>query len=109
MFQTLLKFDISYANFFSNNNKIKDDEKPSYKLCVAQSLIRVAFSKEKKKFYQEKGNFYEYDLLKRIIDKDMYERIMYIGFVPIELSSDVARMLKNGVLVDDKDAKALRR
>ena len=73
MFQILLKFDISYNNFFSNNNKIKDDDKPAYKLSVAQSLIRVAFSKEKKKFYKEKGNFYEYDLLKRIIDKDMEE------------------------------------
>ena len=73
MFQTLLQFDISYSNFFANNNKIKDDEKPSYKLCIAQSLIRVAFSKEKKKFYKEKVDFYEYDLLKRIIDKDMEE------------------------------------
>lgn len=43
------------------------------------------------------------------IDKDVYERILYIGFVPIELSSDVARILKNGVLVNDKDSKALRR
>ena len=25
MFQTLLKFDISYTHFFSNNNKIKDE------------------------------------------------------------------------------------
>ena len=50
MFQILLKFDISYNNFFSNNNKIKDDDKPAYKLSVAQSLIRVAFSKEKKRF-----------------------------------------------------------
>ena len=73
MFETLLKFDISYTNFFSNNNKIKDEDKPSYKLCVSQSLIRVAFSKEKKRFYQEKVKFYEYDLLKRIIDKDMEE------------------------------------
>ena len=73
MFQILLKFDISYNNFFSNNNKIKDDDKPAYKLSVAQSLIRVAFSKEKKRFYQEKVKFYEYDLLKRIIDKDMEE------------------------------------
>ena len=73
MFQTLLQFDISYSNFFANNNKIKDDERPSYKLCIAQSLIRVAFSKEKKKFYKEKVDFYEYELLKRIIDKDMEE------------------------------------
>ena len=110
MFQTLLKFDISYANFFSNNNKIKDDEKPSYKLCVAQSLIRVAFSKEKKKFYQEKGNFYEYDLLKRIIDKDMYETREKFGdeyktlFRKEDLCDDVIKYMffifGNSMLID---------
>ena len=110
MFQTLLKFDISYANFFTNNNKIKDDEKPSYKLCVAQSLIRVAFSKEKKKFYQEKGNFYEYDLLKRIIDKDMYETREKFGdeyktlFRKEDLCDDVIKYMffifGNSMLID---------
>ena len=43
------------------------------------------------------------------IDKDMYERIMYIGFVPIELSSDVAKVLQNGVPVSESSAKALGR
>ena len=110
MFQTLLKFDISYNNFFSNNNKIKDDEKPSYKLCVAQSLIRVAFSKEKKKFYQEKGNFYEYDLLKRIIDKDMEETREKFGdeyktlFRKEDLCDDVIKYMffifGNSMLID---------
>ena len=55
MFQILLNFDISYLNFFTYNNKIKDEEKPSYKLCIAQSLIRVAFSKEKKNFMKNKN------------------------------------------------------
>ena len=110
MFQTLLKFDISYNNFFSNNNKIKDDEKPSYKLCVAQSLIRVAFSKEKKKFYQEKGNYYEYDLLKRIIDKDMKETREKFGdeyktlFRKEDLCDDVIKYMffifGNSMLID---------
>ena len=54
MYQILLNFDISYANFFSNNSKIKDEEKPAYKLCIAQSLIRVAFSKEKKNIILKK-------------------------------------------------------
>jgi uncharacterized protein YfbU (UPF0304 family) len=58
MFQTLLKFDISYIHFFSNNNKTKDEEKPSYKLCVAQSLIRVAISKERKKILSRKRKFF---------------------------------------------------
>jgi hypothetical protein len=110
MFQTLLKFDISYINFFSNNNKIKDEEKPSYKLCVAQSLIRVAFSKEKKKFYKEKGNYYEYDLLKRIIDKDMQETREKFGdeyktlFRKEDLCDDVIKYMffifGNSMLID---------
>ena len=54
MFQILLNFDISYINFFTYNNKIKDEEKPAYKLCIAQSLIRVAFSKEKKKILSKR-------------------------------------------------------
>ena len=79
MFKILLEFDLSYDNFFSYNNKIKDEEKPAYKLCIAQSLIRVAFSKEKKKYYGENENFYEYNLLKRIIDKDMKETALRFG------------------------------
>ena len=79
MYQILLNFDISYANFFSYNSKIKDEEKPAYKLCIAQSLIRVAFSKEKKKYYPEKDNYYEYNLLKKIIDKDMAETVAKFG------------------------------
>lgn len=110
MFQTLLKFDISYTNFFSNNDKIQDDDKPSYKLLVAQSLIRVAFSKEKKKFYKEKGNFYEYDLLKRIIDKDMEETREKFGdeyktlFRKEDLCDDVIKYMffifGNSMLID---------
>ena len=110
MFQTLLKFDISYIHFFSNNNKIKDEERPSYKLCVAQSLIRVAFSKEKKKFYKEKGNYYEYDLLKRIIDKDMKETREKFGdeyrtlFRKEDLCDDVIKYMffifGNSMLID---------
>ena len=110
MFQTLLRFDISYNNFFSNNDKISDDEKPSYKLCVAQSLIRVAFSKEKKKFYKEKGNYYEYDLLKRIIDKDMEETREKFGdeyktlFRKEDLCDDVVKYMffifGNSMLID---------
>ena len=110
MFQTLLRFDISYNNFFSNNDKISDDEKPAYKLCVAQSLIRVAFSKEKKKFYKEKGNYYEYDLLKRIIDKDMEETREKFGdeyktlFRKEDLCDDVVKYMffifGNSMLID---------
>ena len=109
MFQILLDFDISYQNFFSYNNKIKDEEKPAYKLCIAQSLIRVAFSKEKKKFY-EKEKFYEYNLLKRIIDKDMEETVTKFGdeyktlFRKEDLCDDVIKYMffifGNSMLID---------
>ena len=39
----LLKFDLSYDNFFKYYQKIKDEDKPEYKLKIAQSIIRVAF------------------------------------------------------------------
>ena len=79
MFEILLNFDLSYNNFFAYNNKIKHEEKPAYKLCIAQSLIRVGFSKEKKKYYNGDENYYEYNLLKRIIDKDMQETVSKFG------------------------------
>ena len=109
MFQILLNFAISYINFFTYNNKIKDEEKPAYKLCIAQSLIRVAFSKEKKKFY-EKEKFYEYNLLKRIIDKDMEETVAKFGdeyktlFRKEDLCDDVIKYMffifGNSLLID---------
>lgn len=79
MFEILIDFNISYANFFQNKSDISEEEKPAYKLIVAQSLIRVIFSKEKKKYLQDANNFYEYDLLKKIIDKDMKETAEKFG------------------------------
>jgi hypothetical protein len=110
MFTILLDFDISYDNFFVYNNNIKAEEKPAYKLCVAQSLIRVAFSKEKKKYYSEKEDFYEYNLLKRIIDKDMQETVEKFGdeyktlFRKEDLCDDVIKYMffifGNSMLID---------
>ena len=110
MFVTLLEFDLSYDNFFNYNNKIKNEEKPAYKLCIAQSLIRVAFSKEKKKFYSENEDFYEYNLLKRIIDKDMKETVKKFGdeyktlFRKEDLCDDVIKYMffifGNSMLID---------
>lgn len=77
LFAKLLKFDLSYQNFFSSHDKIDTGEIPAYKLNIAQSLIRVMFSREKKKYSNEK--FYEYNLLKRVIDKDMEETYQKYG------------------------------
>ena len=74
----LLKFDLSYDNFFSyHNNEIDAEEKPAYKMCIVQSLIRALFSKEKNKYTNEK--YYEFNLIKKIIDKDMEETIEKYG------------------------------
>ena len=110
MFNILSEFDISYYNFFTYNNKIKDEEKPAYKLCVAQSIIRVAFSKEKKKFYSGADEFYEYNLLKKIIDKDMQETVLKFGdeyktlFRKEDLCDDVIKYMffifGNSMLID---------
>ena len=78
IFSNLLQFDLNYENFFlSKNNKIDIEEKRIYKLGIAQSLIRVVFSKEKNKYTKDK--FYEYNLLKRVVDKDMEETIEKFG------------------------------
>ncbi len=83
MFEVLLKFDLSYKNFFEyHQEKIDNEEKPAYKLCISQSLIHVAFTKEKAKyltFKDEKEKYYEYNLIKRIIDKDMEETVAKYG------------------------------
>ena len=69
-FSKLLKFDLSYENFFSNN-KVESEEKQAYKLSIAQSLIRMIFSRDKEKYIKDR--FYEYNLIKKIIDKDIEE------------------------------------
>lgn len=67
----LLTFNISYDNFFKYYNEIKDEDRPEYKLKIAQSIIRVAFSKEKVNYTKEK--YYEYLFIKRVIEKDIEE------------------------------------
>ena len=75
MFHILLDFSISYDNFFKyHQEEIKEEDKPAYKLCVAQSVIRVAFSKEKAKYVSDENiKFYEYYFINRVIEKDMFE------------------------------------
>ena len=73
MFSLLLSFNVSYDNFF-HQEKTKDEDKSAYKLCIAQSVIRAAFSKEKAKYLRKDDHdFYEYEFLYRVIEKDMQE------------------------------------
>jgi hypothetical protein len=76
LFSKLKTFDLSYDTFFENN-KDKIDEKKVYKLAIAQSLIRVIFLRDKQKYINEP--FYEFNLIKTIIDKDMEETIQQYG------------------------------
>ena len=74
MFDILSSFDLSYDNFFSNKTEIKPEDKINYKLSISQSIIRVAFSKEKSKFLdyeKEENKYFEYYFIKRVIEKNM--------------------------------------
>ena len=78
IFDILLKFNLSYENFFKyKHGTIKEEDRPEYKLAISQSIIRVAFSKEKVKFTQEK--YFEYYFIKKVIDKDMEETVKKFG------------------------------
>ena len=73
----LFHFNLSYDNFFKYYKNIKDEDKPEYKLKIAQGIIRVAFSKEKSNYTNEK--YFEYFFIKRVIDKDMKETCKKFG------------------------------
>ena len=78
MYLRLKEFDVSYDNFFNYyTEKINDDDKSAYKLCIAQSMIRVAFSKEKTKYLQigasSYDDFFEFNFLSKVVSKDMID------------------------------------
>lgn len=75
MFSILQTFSISYDNFFKNYEKaIKEEDELAFKLCISQSVIRVAFSKEKTKYVSnDQSANYEFNFLATVIEKDMKE------------------------------------
>ncbi|MCQ2817726.1 MAG: hypothetical protein MJ252_10720 [archaeon] len=77
MYQKLKNFEISYENFFANNSEIPADDRPTYKLKIAQSVIRVAFSLKKKKSYsdanEEGFDEYQFIFLSKVVEKDISE------------------------------------
>ena len=92
MIDILLKFDLSYDNFFKYYQNIKIEERSEYKLQIVQSIIRVAFSKEKYNYTKEKN--YEYNFLKRIIEKDVKETFE-------KYQNDYKTLLRKEDLCDD--------
>ena len=76
LFDILSSFDLSYNNFFSNKTNIKIEDKIIYKLSISQSIIRLAFSKEKYKFLnneKEENKYFEYYFIKKVIEKNLEE------------------------------------
>ena len=76
MYNVLKNFEISYENFFSNNSEIPPEERPTYKLKIAQSVIRVAFSHKKKSSIPSKEDEFDDYLtvfLRKVVEKDISE------------------------------------
>ena len=102
MFDILSSFDLSYDNFFSNKTEIKPEDKINYKLSISQSIIRVAFSKEKSKFLdyeKEENKYFEYYFIKRVIEKNMEDTKKKFGddyrtlFRKEDLSDDILKYI----------------
>ena len=83
MYSRLKEFDVSYDNFFNYyTEKINDEDKSAYKLCIAQSMIRVAFSKEKVKYIQHgtsNDDYFEFNFLSKVVSKDMVDTKQRFG------------------------------
>ena len=92
MIDILLKFDLSYDNFFTYYQNIKIEERSEYKLQIVQSIIRVAFSKEKYNYTKEKN--FEYNFIKKIIEKDVKETFE-------KYQNDYKTLLRKEDLCDD--------
>jgi hypothetical protein len=70
----LSRFEFSYDNFFKDKNIDNIKDKSYYKLRIAQSIIRVVFSKEKYLYIDESSKtskYFEYYFIKNLIDKDL--------------------------------------
>ena len=79
LYSRILKFDLEYKHFFpeGTSSDMDSDEKAAYKLTIVQSLIRIIFAKEKKNYTNEK--FFEFKVIKRVIDKDIEETLEKFG------------------------------
>ena len=53
MFEKLYALELSYDNFFDNNEQVPIESRGVYKLIIIQSIIRIIFSKEKKNLYSQ--------------------------------------------------------
>ena len=78
LFSKIIKFDLNYDEFFPQSDEnLSIEEKSAYKLTIVHSLIRIILSNGKKKYTNE--NFYEFNSIKKVIDKDIVETIEKYG------------------------------
>lgn len=97
MLKKISSFDLSYDSFFSGKTIDNLKDKINFKISIAQSIIRVVFSKEKKEFLNEsieEEKYYEYYFFKNIIDKDLEETFKKYG-------NDVSIIFRKEDLMDD--------
>ena len=79
IFYLLFEFNLNYDTIYNNYlNAISSEEKPIFKTNLIQSILRLLFYPEKRKYFTE-SKYYEYDLLKKIIDKNMKETLKLNG------------------------------
>ena len=79
LFYLLFDFNLNYDTIFNNySKKISAEEKPIFKINFIQSILRVIFYQEKRNYYKNQ-KYFEYDILKKIIDKNMEETFKLNG------------------------------
>ena len=79
IFYLLFEFDLDYEKIYNNySNQISHEEKPIFKTNLVQSILRLLFCRQKINYYMEK-KYYEFDLLKKLIDKNIEETFKLNG------------------------------
>jgi len=79
IFQILFDFNINYEKIYANYSiKISRENAPIFKINLIQSILRLLFYPGKNRYYT-KNKYYEYDLLKKIIDKNIQQTLELNG------------------------------
>lgn len=79
IFQILFDFNINYEKIYANYSiKITRENAPIFKINLIQSILRLLFYPGKNRYYT-KNKYYEYDLLKKIIDKNIQQTLELNG------------------------------
>ena len=79
IFQILFDFNINYEKIYANYSiKISRENAPIFKINLIQSILRLLFYPGKNRYYTQ-NKYYEYDLLKKIIDKNIQQTLELNG------------------------------